>query len=855
MKHSQMYELIREKEIIVFGTGEVAANLINETGVSAVLVLDNNPKKWGETFFGIEIGNPSEILPHLTSNQVIVIATSLTYYFEIADQLNRYGLKEYSDYFDSAFFTICNSTDRVSAEQIQYPKIINYPVTNKCNYRCAMCNVWKPEYAAHKDLTPAEILTVFQQPLFQKLEFVGISGGEPFVRKDIVEVIENIVSALPNLKGISIISNASLELMCEKVDQIKGFLGQKNIMFTLQISIDGVDEYHDSNRGVKGAFQRTVRNFYELNRKGFVSEISTTITKRNYAKLWEMYEFARENNVYIRFRLASLIERLYNQDLVENYTFDKYERLIIIKFLENIVYYYEKNPSKKIFYKSLIGQLQGEKRKAGCSWKTSEGLSMDPYGNLAFCFPKSPQITKLDPSQEYDIELLHQNQHLLERTLNHCDNCTHDYVGSIGGEGVQLLYEPIRFERDNYVENSNILEQYKSVQARSAGDPVQVVSKVSILGWYGTETLGDKAIVAGIVMNLLSNGIKEENITLISLHPTLSELTMLELNYSKIRVVNTYLAKHDVDFIQSQDVFIFGGGPLCDVEPLIDMASIFIKAKEYGKRTEIYGSGIGPLNVSRYQDALGLLLNHTDKISLRDQRSYDKFSKIIPELQRFNEIGCFIDPATRYIQELIGQGDNPLPEDEYVLFSFRKWPYMYAEGLTKEQYQQKEQKYEQSMIDLINKTIEKGYKVVLFPMHTYCIGDDDREYYYHILSRIQLRDRVVLIKDDIIPAESINYFKNAKFAVCLRFHSVVFAVTCNTPCIAIDYHYGKGKVSGFMESVGLSSMVYDFDEFTENEADSMLDQVNRADVNWGRVNEYIQTQNEKMYSYMEYKTL
>ena len=48
----------------------------------------------------------------------------------------------------------------------------------------------------------------------------------------------------------------------------------------------------------------------------------------------------------------------------------------------------------------------------------------------------------------------------------------------------------------------------------------------------------------------------------------------------------------------------------------------------------------------------------------------------------------------------------------------------------------------------------------------------------------------------------------------MRFHSVVFSVTCNTPCAPIDYHYGNGKITGFMSEVGLNDFVINLDEIT-----------------------------------------
>ncbi|WP_372629529.1 polysaccharide pyruvyl transferase family protein [Cohnella sp.] len=850
MSTNGLYQLLGTKKIIIFGTGEAAEKFIYETKIHVEMFLDNNSRKWDDTFLGGKVCNPDKILSYHQGEYVVIIASM--YYMQIAEQLNHYGLKEDVDYFDSQLLLIYHSTDHVSGDdRIKYPRTINYPITNKCNYRCAMCNVWKPEYSAHKDLSPQEIYKVFKQPLFQKLEFVGISGGEPFVRKDIVEVVENMVDALPNLRGLSIISNASLDSMQNKIQLIREVLTSRNIAFTLQISIDGLNEYHDLNRGVKGAFERTIRNFYQLNNEGLVSEISTTITKKNYSKLWGIYKFAKDNNVYIRFRLASLIERLYNQDLSENYTFNKKERLTIIKFLENIIHYHEKNLEKKIFYKSLIGQLQGEKRKSGCYWKTSEGVSLDPYGNLFFCFPKSPKITKLDLEKEYDIELLQENKNLLEQTLRHCDKCIHDYRGKVTTEGAQLLYGPVRKNRENYAVNSRLIEQYRNIIVDKVDIKSTVLKKVSIIGWYGTETLGDKAILAGIIINLQEYGIALEDITLVSLHPTLSELTLLELELDTVKVVDTYEVKENIAFISSQDLFLFGGGPLCDVEPLLDMMTIFIRAKEQGKRTVIYGSGIGPLNNERYREGLDILLNYTDKISLRDKKSLVKYRDILPAMGRFKDINHFIDPASRYIQQFLGEPEESIIADEYVIFSFRKWPIMYAEGLEVEQYKQKEALYEEHMIRLINDTISQGHKVVLFPMHTYHVGDDDREYYAHIMQNIYSKDKVLLITDDLTPRESINYFRFAKFAVCLRFHSVVFAVTCNTPCLAIDYHYGKGKVSGFMEAVGLQSWVYDIDQLIATESDTIINLLESPNVEWDEVNRFISNKNNELSDYMQ----
>lgn len=846
MKNDLDVEQILNKKIVIFGTGSSAKLLVDSYPLKVAYYVDNDNSKWGTSFLGLSITPPDVLLEEDKENITIIIASM---YFEaISEQLEKMGLEKNIHYYDSVFLKIVlDSKYTKNQEKIQYPKVVNYPITNKCNYRCAMCNVWKPEYSAKKDLSPNEIFSVFRQPLFKEVEHVGLSGGEPFVRKDILDVIESICLALPNLKSLSVITNAGLDWTYEKATQIKENLNKKGIMFSVQISIDGVGDVHSINRGVKNAFEKTIANFEKLKSANLINEISTTITKNNCNHLWDIYKFARDHNIYIRFRLASLIDRLYNNDLKQNFTFNQEEKLKIIKFIENIIFYYEKNIKKQMFYKSLIGQLKGEKRLAGCDYQTSKGVSLDPYGNLHFCFPKSRKIQNVSAEGEnFDIDLLIKHENLLDEALTHCDSCTHDYDGPGNLRMLKNFYSSIIQHRENYSNNTELL--LKNVTSRTDFS-FKDVRRVSIIGWYGTETLGDKAIIGGIIDNLLSEGISVENISVLSLNPTYTQLTLIEMNLEKVKIFDAYNVKNNDEFIASQDLYIFGGGPLCDVEPLVDMLEIFMNAKKLGLLTMIYACGIGPLKDERYIEAFKKLLSYTDRLCLRDDLSLIKYGHLFSE-NHIQNIKTFVDPATNYIQNRIHDLNTPIITEKYVLFSFRKWPFMYADGLTFDEYKKKEDSYEKKMIELIEATVKSGYKVILMPMHNYHVGDDDREYYLEILQKLSSDSGVTIISHDYTPLEAMNYFKHAEYAVCLRFHSVVFAVTCNTPCIAIDYHYGRGKITGFMEKVGLEDWLVDMDNFNQLDIHNALTRIYNQSIDWEKINSSITLLNEQMREYM-----
>lgn len=737
--------------------------------------------------------------------------------------------------------------------KIIYPRIVNFPITNQCNFQCVMCNVWRNEFDTKCEMTAKEIGNVFGQRLFSRVVHVGISGGEPLLKKgDLLPSIIAICESLPKLQGLSLITNASLDDTLEILVPIRDELSRRGVRFCVEASLDGIGEIHDSNRGQQGAYKRVVKNVLLLKKSGILNSISTTITKLNCSNLWEIYRFARINEIQIDFRVACQIDRLNNASLAKNYDFTKIEKYRIIKFLENIIFYYENDrPYKQIFYASLIGQLQGELRRSGCAWKSSEGVSLDPYGNLYFCFPRSKKLGNLNTAENHDIKFLKQNSHYLDDATKNCGICCHDYSGSPDLKFLLRFFgQRLLKARLNWLRNTWLLLRPVAAPLLSANSPK--IQSVTIVGWYGTETLGDKLILGGILLNLFRDGIVSKNITIMSLHPSYTVLTLLEMGMMDVKVVDLYQAKDDDSYYKTQDLFLFGGGPLCDVEPLVDILEVFRRAKKAGKLTHVYAAGIGPLKENRYIRALNKLLVNSDRVSFRDEHAVLKYKEWLPVLSR-RDTGVFIDPATNYIRKVISENSTPIIKSEYVICAFRNWPYMYADGLSYEKYSHKNSLYEAKWHNLISEIQSSGKIVVLFPMHNFCIGDDDREYYLKFLSKQEWENGVVLVDHDYTPEEALNYFKYASLSLSMRFHSVVAAISCNIPCVAIDYHYGRGKITGFMETIGLESMVYDIDSFNATAAGTMLESARKAKPDWNKINTILHEKNEALYRYMSIK--
>jgi radical SAM protein with 4Fe4S-binding SPASM domain len=122
-------------------------------------------------------------------------------------------------------------------------------VTKACNLRCPHCYV-NAGQKLENELSLKEIKFVIDQLAELKVFSIFFTGGEPFLRKDIIKILEH-----TNKKGIGIaISTNGSFLNREILEKIK------NLRFDLfQISIDGPKEIYESIRG-KASWQRTIAN-------------------------------------------------------------------------------------------------------------------------------------------------------------------------------------------------------------------------------------------------------------------------------------------------------------------------------------------------------------------------------------------------------------------------------------------------------------------------------------------------------------------------------------------------------------------------------------------------------------------
>lgn len=169
------------------------------------------------------------------------------------------------------------------SKKIISPRKVYWGLTNACNSRCKHC------YQAGGDtypdeLTTEEIYDAADDFAKNQISFINLSGGEPFLRPDLLEIAEYTIE-----KGMitSIVTNGTL-INEEKAQKMKE-IG----VCAVAISVDGLTaSTHDTSRGVTGLFDKAMKGLRAVKKAGIPLSIRTTVTKANIKEVPGIFEWA-----------------------------------------------------------------------------------------------------------------------------------------------------------------------------------------------------------------------------------------------------------------------------------------------------------------------------------------------------------------------------------------------------------------------------------------------------------------------------------------------------------------------------------------------------------------------------------
>ncbi len=157
------------------------------------------------------------------------------------------------------------------------PIYVGFKLTEMCNQKCVHCWAGKSNVNFNYD----SVIEAIEKIAYFKPYMIGISGGEPFIRMDIFDILKYCVS---KFSIIEILTNGVL-LSNEKVLRLKSILRNTD---AIHFSLDGIEKSYNIQRGVNH-YEKAIKNLELLVKNNLNIKVHMTVTSINVNDMIEVY--------------------------------------------------------------------------------------------------------------------------------------------------------------------------------------------------------------------------------------------------------------------------------------------------------------------------------------------------------------------------------------------------------------------------------------------------------------------------------------------------------------------------------------------------------------------------------------
>jgi MoaA/NifB/PqqE/SkfB family radical SAM enzyme len=286
-------------------------------------------------------------------------------------------------------------------------------VTLNCNSRCVMCDIWKNEIEG--EMAPSEYAG-----LPTSLKEINITGGEPFLREDLPEILSVIRS---RCSGVRLIVSTH-GFMTERIRKLAPELKRVAPDLALRISIDGLEATHESVRGIPGGFAKDMESLAILKEAGFEDlGIAMTVMESNVREICDVYELSRRLGVDFSITVATDSDVYFGEgkDSLRPDDGEDLQRGFEFLIRRHLRSFRPRSVARAWFEKSLLDYARGGGRALACDAGTGF-FYLDSKANVYACHILSSKLGNLRESAFEDIWRGEQADHY-RRELEGCDKC------------------------------------------------------------------------------------------------------------------------------------------------------------------------------------------------------------------------------------------------------------------------------------------------------------------------------------------------------------------------------------------------------------------------------------------------
>nr|WP_320038582.1 radical SAM protein [uncultured Bacteroides sp.] len=240
--------------------------------------------------------------------------------------------------------------------------------TYRCPMQCKMCDIWNNPTEKSKEITPEEI------EMLPKVKFINITGGEPFIREDLEDIVEVAFRKSPR---VVISTSGWFEDRVIK-------LAKRFPKVGIRISLEGLSCKNDELRGRIGSFDKGLRTLLILKEIG-IKDIGfgCTVSNNNSEDMLSLYRLSK--SLGMEFATAAFHNSYYfhkNDNVIsnKNEVCNNFEKLIEMQLHEN----HPKSWFRAFFNMGLINYIEGNRRMLPCE-AGIVNFFIDPYGEIYPC--------------------------------------------------------------------------------------------------------------------------------------------------------------------------------------------------------------------------------------------------------------------------------------------------------------------------------------------------------------------------------------------------------------------------------------------------------------------------------------
>jgi len=277
-------------------------------------------------------------------------------------------------------------------DEVRY---VNFAVTFLCNSRCGMCDIWqiyrREPHRLRNELTLEEIKEVFRSPLMRHLRSVSLTGGEVFLRRDFAKVCGFFLTRFPHASVTIPTGSMNPELSSKTLREIiREYKPEKGRIY-LSVSLDGIGETHDRQRGIK-VYEKALRVIDDaLSLDELSVGVSFTITRDNWRDLAGVYHLAQEKGIEFSAQFAQSSETYYAKtnppggwtdeefhaiaNMLDHVARDHLRKLPISRRAADVRAYY---------FRRMV-DYQADPRRIFTCYSGTHSFYLDPYGNVYPC--------------------------------------------------------------------------------------------------------------------------------------------------------------------------------------------------------------------------------------------------------------------------------------------------------------------------------------------------------------------------------------------------------------------------------------------------------------------------------------